>query len=175
MQTLSACQKWLWCPDMKAEIFPFIPDDIYTPSDARNYLTKKQFFSSSVEVKVGGWESFPMLVQIPLSCQRHLRDASALHVCPKKPFFLFFNSPLENKRSHGSPFFCERMKYAIMQVLRVDVVCCTLLSCVTVVNCRNWKQEIFLFFVVNLSVARCWECSVGNESVVVEADMPYHF
>lgn len=126
------------------------------------------FFSSSVEVKVGGCENFPMLVQTPLSCQRHLRDASALHLCPKKPFFPFFNSlwkTNEKERSHGPKFFCERMKCAIMQVLRVDVVRCTFAElCYRGESQKLKLEEIFLFFVVNLSVARCWECSVGNWS-----------
>lgn len=56
-------------------------------------LEPNTIFSSSVEVKVGGCESFPVLIQ---TCQFHLRDISALHVCPKKSFLTFFNSLLEN-------------------------------------------------------------------------------
>lgn len=61
--------------------------------------------------------------------------------------------------------FCKRVRCAVMQVLRVDVVCCTFAGCVTVVNRRNRKLRGFFLFllviILNLSVARCRECSGG--------------
>lgn len=81
------------------------------------------------------------------------------------PSLIHFWKTTEKERSHGPKFFCERMKCAIMQVLRVDVVRCTFAElCYRGESQKLKPEEIFLFFVVNLSVARCWECSVGNWS-----------
>lgn len=87
---------------------------------------------------------------------------------PQSPFFwfLYFTFRKPNERNGGRAMFCKRVGCAVMQVLRVDVVCCTFAGCVTVVNRGNRKLRRFFTFVLviiwNLSVARCRECSGGK-------------